>query len=144
MLIGEVGWAYIAGFFDGEGCVKVRPECSPGHGYGTPMVSIVQTRERGRLLLEEIQAFLASYNIASKVRNYTPKNLNHQQSWGLWIYSRPSVCLFIRRVIPYIKIKKVEAQDVLRYSKLFRMPRRGPSHSMLIKEAFLRRRNAYR
>jgi len=144
MLVGEIGWAYIAGFFDGEGCVKVRPEYSHGHGYGTPMISISQTRDRGKLLLDEIQEFLLGHNILSKVRSYTPRNLEHQQAWTLWIHSRPGVCLFIQRVLPYVKIKKVEAQDVLRYSKLYKMPRHGASHSMLIKEAWGRRKSASR
>jgi intein/homing endonuclease len=112
-----MSWEYIAGFFDGEGWVGmsmgVRRNCS------NVRVRIVQTAERGRILLETIQAFIAKAGIKSSVRISPTGDDNRQILWVLEISSRDSTLRFLRMVMPFIHIKRTEAQDIIRYCTMF-------------------------
>jgi len=112
---------YIAGFFDGEGWVGMSRAAK---GVNV-RVRIVQTAERGRILLEEIQTFMAVFNVKSSVRIAPTGDTARKILWVLEITSRRSVLEFLQRVMPFIHIKRTEAQDVIRYCTIFPiMPQR--------------------
>jgi intein/homing endonuclease len=108
-----VSWPYIAGFFDGEGSLRM-----PG-GYGSPHINIAQSRKRGLDLLTEIQSFLSTHGIKSNIRRHRTLTGNGHEMFYLYMYSQASGVAFLRSVFPYLHIKKLEAQDMLRYFRVF-------------------------
>lgn len=106
-----MNWAYIAGFFDGEGNVSIPL------GHSSIILNITQAGKRGKETLEEIVDFLKIYGVIAKIR---PRNkiVNRQQCYMLWV--RPTTaCLFLRFVLPYLRVKRTISQDVLRAKVLF-------------------------
>lgn len=114
----RLSWEYIAGFFDGEGNVGIFQNRAR-RGLGTPVITIAQSDERGRLLLSGMQEFLRERSVKSYLDVQRWKNPKHKPGFKLRICNRPGVTLFLRGVFPYLRIKKVEAQDVLRFLSIF-------------------------
>ncbi len=110
-----MSWQYIAGFFDGEGCIRLANEGKGG--IGSIQISLHQSANRGLYLLLDIKKFLETNGIVN-IGIQTQKKcsqLTKKPMHRLYIYNRVSACIFIRNVLPYIHIKKVECQDILRY-----------------------------
>ena len=106
-------WEYVAGFFDGEGNI-----CNTkGSGGFSPRWSVVQQDDRGKKVLEAIQAFLALAGIKSylgKSRMRTERIL-----WKLNVGSREQFEHIATKLMPYVYVKKLELQDTLRYLRAF-------------------------
>ncbi|HKS73745.1 MAG TPA: LAGLIDADG family homing endonuclease, partial [Terriglobales bacterium] len=93
----QIGWAYIAGFFDGEGCLHaVGPSVG---GKGRFRVTISQSLDVGRITLEEIASFLSEHGIRAYVLAHRhSKRLEKphwRQVWNLWITEQQSIVWFI-------------------------------------------------
>lgn len=106
-----MNWAYIAGFFDGEGNVGMPL------GYNSVLLNLTQAGDRGEETLIEIAEFLSKYNIRAKVRP-RPKIINRQQCYMLWVTPTTAIP-FLERVLPYLRIKRTISQDVIRARTLF-------------------------
>lgn len=105
-------WAYIAGFFDGEGNIRM-PHRSSGQ------LSLHQADKRGLILFQEIKQFLEGYGIKCSIHcNKRPTPLG-KPMYRLYTYNRHGVATFIKYTFPYLRIKKAECQDLMRYLKLF-------------------------
>jgi hypothetical protein len=143
----RMSWEYIAGFFDGEGHVGLgrQKRCGDGHfSRGSPRVTMVQGLERGRTLLEEIQAFLASRGINSVVQVHSEGSAHERRSYRLRITGFRGVTHFLLCVFPYLRIKKVEAQDLIRYATVFpSLAGKGHSHADNVRSAWRTRRSRY-
>src|SRR5258706_1175132 len=107
----KISWEWIAGFFDGEGSIGVYTNNARASGMTTASAS--QAGERGEKVLKEIQVFLAQRDIKSYL-GYK-KNVRIKDVWALRILARNSLEPFIRGILPYLRVKKLEAQDVLRF-----------------------------
>ena len=111
-----VSWQYIAGFFDGEGSIAVRTY----KGYGNFNITIPQSGVVGERILKEIQWFLKQEDINScvfldtKVRGLAKKPVHR-----LCVNNRINMIAFLRHVLPYLHVKHTQAQDVLRFDKLY-------------------------
>jgi len=105
-----MNWDYIAGFFDGEGCVTV---CSSR----CAVVKIAQSTP-GASIFAEIKNFLAFHGIRSFVQ---PRKVsgNRRPQFQLSISERESVRNFLVRIFPLVKVKKVIVQDALRTMLIF-------------------------
>lgn len=104
-----LSWPYVAGFFDGEGSIRIRQMgCE---------ASVSQSRLRGLRLLTEMRCFLALHGIASKVTPHTSDN--PFQMYKLTISKRRNVIAFVRNMLPHLHIKKSECEDFVRYWKAF-------------------------
>jgi intein/homing endonuclease len=113
-------WEYLAGFFDGEGCLQTT-------ALRRPYLSVAQSQPRGRQLLEEIKQFLveqgvtptkiASVGYTRSKRRHRTQRVRHMHY--LVITRRQDVALICRGMFPYLRIKKIEAQDTLRFVTLF-------------------------
>jgi hypothetical protein len=111
-----MNWAYIAGFMDGEGSITFRQSTATF----SIEIAIAQSGSRGLELLEEICAFLKSHEIASSVLIHNQKvTLSKKPMYQLRMAKRKSVQKFLTNLMPYLRIKKVKAQDALRTFKLF-------------------------
>jgi hypothetical protein len=107
-----MNWAYIAGFFDGEGCLSLHT---------TRMnISIYQSGAIGEQVLREIGAWLSTKGIESIMyhRNRTDK-LSKKELWEVRLNKRASQLKFLSGVLPFIRVKKVLAQDCVRYYTMF-------------------------
>lgn len=120
----ELMWIYISGFFDGEGSIAVRSN----HVH----VSMAQSHEIGLKVLSEIQTFLLT-QIRKASINLHKKN----GCYSLWVTDRPDVQILLTKMLPYLRVKRVQTQDVLRYLKIYpRISVRGSlPMGMLISEA---------
>jgi len=98
-----MNWQYIAGFFDGEGCIM--------YGMGQNSISITQKRNK---VLYDIQKFLFGNDLQSHV--YTTKSTGVSR---LCISKTADTVRFLEGIFPYLIVKKVEAQDMLRNCKLY-------------------------
>lgn len=125
-----MSWEYIAGFLDGEGCIsmcanKARPNAL------NLQVTLNQTGSEGFAVLSEIKEFLAQWGVKSYLRlNNSPSRQNprYRPMWALSIMGRDACTSFLRSVFPYIHVKKVKAQDTLRYLVIF--PRIPPGWAL--------------
>lgn len=115
-----VTWEYLAGFFDGEGTV-----CVPFGACFTPRVAMYQSGERGRIVLQAVQKFLIEQDMIFGTLESVQRDGKRKVSWMLTIRKRDDVQCFLTWILPYLIVKKVEAQDSLRYLKMFP---RVPAH----------------
>ena len=110
----QLWWAYIAGFFDGEGCIFVSSL--------TPHVIVSQSGERGRQVMDDIEGFLASKGVSHIHRVhkvYKGNKAHYLPKFEIRIFRRLPVEITLRGMLPYLRVKKLEAQDALRRLKLF-------------------------
>ena len=123
----NLSWPYIAGFFDGEGCIFFGESIQ---------VVFSQSGLVGYEVLVSIQQFLKDNNINSILRTSVDNRYNHQpRRYSLCIKcNRDNVRLFLQKIIPFVHIKRTKAQDVLRFITLF--PRRGGRTGEWIREGY--------
>jgi hypothetical protein len=112
----KITWEYLAGFFDGEGCVSTHQNRARSGSFGTS-VTFSQSAERGRLLLVRIREFLAEHGIKSYLLQVN-KNAKTEM-FNLTIMARPSVELVLSHLRGRVDIKKVVVEDTWRFLKLF-------------------------
>ena len=112
-----VTWSYLAGFFDGEVCISQAHRCKRTY---TARLTFSQSKERGRELLEAIREFLIVEGCSPmKVYNGGYSKLTKAPSYQLQIAKRRDVSFVLNRLYPFLNIKKLEAQDFLRLTKLY-------------------------
>ena len=111
-------WEYIAGFLDADGHMHYL-KCSKE-------ASIAQ---KDPTVLYKIGDFLRANgitcNIYEEVRKNTPQ---YRKYWNLKVQQRESMERFIPKIFPYLIVKKVIAQDIMRFMKLFPRRRRLKSN----------------
>lgn len=113
----DMSWPYIAGFFDGEGSIGVSSSNS-GRKAG---IYIAQSGRMGQIVLEEIQTFLRLRGVDSSVfcTGITGIAKRTKPSYRLGVCGFTGTVTFLKGVLPYLRIKRAQAQDVIRYSILY-------------------------
>jgi hypothetical protein len=143
----KMSWEYIAGFFDGEGHVSLSRQQKNGENQfsrGNPRVTLVQAHERGRHLLEEISSFLRDESITSVIEIHHEGDERCSRAYRLRVTGFRGIVPFLNGVFPYLRIKKIEAQDMLRYDQIFpTLVGRGHSHRSNVLRAWETRRKRY-
>ena len=94
--------AYIAGFFDGEGCITHY-----SNKRGRPRISMGQKEPE---VLHRIQTMLGYGN----VRSYSPSNSLHRY-WRLDIAREEWMKHFINTVLPYSIVKRKKLREAKRW-----------------------------
>ena len=101
-----IDWAmaiWIAGFFDGEGCVGGNV-IRNGYGYTIHFnVTISQTEEK---VLKDISNFLKDYEIKNSVRMQYRPNPHHKDCYVLYIRNPISVFKFLKMIYPHLHTSK--------------------------------------
>ncbi|SRR6266568_1264772 len=132
----KITWAYIAGFFDGEGCLHALG--AGGEGNGRFRATISQAEDLGKRTLQEIADFLTAQGIFAYICAHHNRKEQREHPgrrkpmWNLWITQQRSIRLFIEGMLPYLRIKKQRAEDYRRYAILFQ-PLNGLNNTSQIK-----------
>jgi hypothetical protein len=118
----ELSWEYIAGFFDGEGAAGIVREGSKSGARFYATMS--QTGDVGKALLCEIANKLKREGIVTcLLLDRHPGNVigfvRRKQIHRLNISHRKNTIPFLRALLPYLRIKKSNVQDMLRYNRIF-------------------------
>lgn len=131
-------WAYIAGFFDGEGTIWFP--LAKKRGRMAPTASMFQTDITP---LKKIKEFLEvhgikTYEYSTKLKNPISKKIIHR----LQMRSKKDVELFLYHISPYLIVKKKLAEDVWRWCKIFPIYTKEQNHfrQSEVSRAYLRKR----
>lgn len=113
----KITWAWLAGFFDGEGCLHIK---MAGRGVHW---SLYQAGSRGLAVLCEIQTFLAAHGIKSAIYSRPPRQhakvTSVLTSNHLYVSRRADVMTILRALLPHLRVKRVEAADAVRFYTLY-------------------------
>jgi hypothetical protein len=110
--VAQLSWEYVAGFFDGEGNIYNRLPTRI-------LVSVAQSGNRGKVLLEELQLLLDKEGIRSSLYKMKTHRFGALDCWVVATSYRDGAQRWLELMLPYLRIKKTEAQDTLRYLKIF-------------------------
>ena len=113
----RVNWDYIAGFFDGEGSISTM-NYTWRSGVASTVVTLSQSGEEGRVILEKIMAFLLENGIKSYIST-AKRPEKYRQMRNLRICSREGVMRFLMAMRPRVSVKKVGVEDNLRFLMIF-------------------------
>ena len=112
-----MNWAYVAGFLDADGSISWSS--------GKSMCCRIRFHQADRRPLEIIQSFLNGAGIDTNIVVTTELNGHPQHKKNLKMHAlqlrtyRRNIIPFLRKVMPYLVVKKVTAQDVLRFFGLY-------------------------
>jgi len=109
----EITWEYLAGFFDGEGCIYSN--LKKNHTYA----GIYQAEHQSSVLYA-IQKFLKKNNIESKI--YIRKEIRKNQNYkgvSLEIAHRIELLNFLKVIQPYLFVKKKKCDQVIKEIKQY-------------------------
>ena len=93
-----MNWSYIAGFFDGEGCITRNDK-------GVRLV-ITQTNFK---VLEQIRKFVGFGFIIKP----TKRKAHWKDSWVYYIARQKDICSFLQSVLKYLVVKRQLAEKTI-------------------------------
>ena len=121
--------AYIAGLFDGEGCIRITR--SKSKTYRTRIAHRIECQ------LSMANAFLPKLFQFHFGGNYGGKKVKEgNQSQWYWMVTSFTAAEFLKAILPYLKIKREEAKLALDFQK--RIPPRG-THKLTTDDDFVLR-----
>lgn len=109
----DIERSYVAGFFDGEGCLSFHIVSKNIRNFGERnhcFSPICLLTNNSKEILIYIQSFFGG-KIYKKVR----KSKNHNIGWQLAFTSRRDVYNFLKEIVPFLKVKKYQAEIMLVY-----------------------------
>jgi hypothetical protein len=106
----QMSWTYIAGFFDGEGCIGFYPAKNTTR----VLVEMCQAEPREHVLFE-IQGFCASQGI-NLTHRVVARRGNHAPTHKLYTVNRAVASEFLKRVEPYLHVKLLKAQEMIAWA----------------------------
>ena len=118
-------WEYVAGFWDGEGCIWFPVGCGR-----TASASISQTKPE---VLYAIKEFMDKEGVFGKLRVQTGKSkrsFKDNLHYTLLFQGSQRVSKLLQHLLPHLNtVKKSAAQDILRFFKIYPPLKRGPKPS---------------
>lgn len=124
-------WRYAAGFFDGEGSIGLRMDARSKTGSVIPYICITQAEKyRGFRAITELAKFLEQEGIPTYVYivdqrgKATINCTRNYRTMRFFIASYPNVLYVLRKLLPYLIVRKNSAEDLIRFMQLF-PPRTG-------------------
>ena len=91
-----MSWEYIAGFFDGEGCLSRTNKSSPHKYY------VISISQKNKHILDEIRKFVGYGQIYQDKTKYQYK-----------ITKQEYILDFLSAIAPYVIVKKAKVYEVL-------------------------------
>lgn len=105
--LSEVEKAYLAGLFDGEGCIACN-----FHSGGSIVLSVRFCNTNEAAVFRMYQLFEGSFNVVK----WNPRNMK-KRLWQ-WSLGGGNCRFFLETLLPYLKIKKKQAELALAYTTL--------------------------
>jgi hypothetical protein len=110
----ETDLAYMAGFFDGEGCVTLRYQVlKDGRNCFRRRVCVVNTNQD---ILKTFQSCFGGY-FKERVHMKRYKGCENHKHIFEWTDTETTADVFIEKIIPYLRLKKRQAELYLEYQK---------------------------
>lgn len=106
-MVTEISWQYIAGFFDGEGCIYQATK--HGRQLGHFRLTITQTEIE---VLEKIKGFLEHQGIKSRL-NHIDRGGNCKRCHTVVIDNIANVLPFLRSIQPYTIVKRDKTKEAI-------------------------------
>lgn len=120
---GEV-LAYIAGFFDGEGCICIG-KARKQPGYRNPIYTLyISIANTNRDVIDFIQSVFPASAVSRKRKEPKP----HWKTIWVWNCSARQARKFLTFVLPYLRVKFQQAELALEFQEL--KSRTGRSHKL--------------
>lgn len=111
-MISEIQMSYLAGFFDGEGCISIKRHVKGKATQYVPSVSMTNTNK------EIIELFTTSFGVGKpyyvRPNKYTT---NTKASWWWGIFGSKSITI-VESLFPYLLVKRQEALILLKFKDL--------------------------
>ena len=115
----KITWQWLAGFYDGEGCLMLSKSTSKGYIRYSPQIDLVNTNH---VVMQAIVDFLASHDISVYV-NYSKQhrkfhrdaNRCHKQRMYIRIARMANVKRFLQYIEPHLILKQANAQLLLEF-----------------------------
>jgi len=101
----DINWAYVAGFFDGEGTIVI-PE------RGAVRVEMSQ-RSQNDWVLHEIQMLFESHGIHSKIYQYEAKKGTGVWQTYLRVWRGKDGMRVLKFMLPYLIVKRERALEAI-------------------------------
>ena len=110
---------YVAGFFDGEGCIQL---CYSGMSRATSVLAsvhlMIQVSNNDKPILDRIQGWLGGRVVA---RTMAKKKPQHKQCYYLVISGRKAA-QFLNVLLPYLHVKRKQAEAAILFSETLHGP----------------------
>lgn len=103
---------YLAGFFDGEGTFHIGKQLSKnGVWYPNCKIMLSQSGDNGLALLTEIQS-----HFGGRIYQHLSAGQHKATKAAYKLYWRKQEAIeFIPKLLPFLRLKKAEAEEVLKY-----------------------------
>lgn len=120
----ETERAYLAGFLDGDGCIHIsRTENKKGSATPFHRLVVVLAQANGAFLHKwQEKTGLGRVNLCARAGTDTGRN--HTKDFYQWQISSAEAETILRWILPYLDIKKGQAEVALRYRKT-KLPQGG-------------------
>jgi hypothetical protein len=105
----KIDLAYMAGVFDGEGCICIS-KAMPREGRHHPGYHL----ECAVSMANEYLPALFRFCFGGSIYLYQHKNPKHKPTWE-WHISARKARAFLMRILPYLTIKKGEAELAIKF-----------------------------
>src|ERR1035441_11051748 len=98
--------SYMAGVFDAEGCIRIATH---KRGNKTYFESKIYLSNKSRALMQwAVLHFGGNFSLN--------KNNKAGQDWYIWyLQSFPSVVIFLKTILPYLKYKREQAEVLIEF-----------------------------
>ncbi len=100
-------WPYFAGFFDADGHLVIRWRRDARYRAGGRYELKLGISQKDRRVLAKIRDELQKRRIPGKIHIYYHRNL-----WYLEIYSKNAIVTILKRISPYLLVKREKARQV--------------------------------
>ena len=120
-------WEYIAGFFDGEGCIGIYPDKSTTR----VLVEMSQAEPQERVLYE-IQEFLAEHGIMFSARRVERRG-THAPCHKIYTVNRRVASEFLKHIEPFLRVKRLKAKELIAWADS--NPARRGAHKRPLKKS---------
>lgn len=103
---------YMAGFFDGEGCICLSQNIYSKRKYirYTMEVSISQSGIFGGSILKDFKSVFGGY--------FWKRNREGRKIIGIWFNKAMKACIFLEQILPYLRLKKEQAELAIEFQKI--------------------------
>ncbi len=101
--------SYLAGLFDGEGCITLTRYKPEGQVIYSNYMVVVKVR-----MCNELVVRLFQQTFGGKVRHCKPKKSQWSETWE-WYLTTPEFLPFLTDILPYLILKRPNAEIALYY-----------------------------